>query len=215
MQEPNGSSDKLISVLDNPDVKMGEIKKIAKEIKLDHELAMSLWCSGGYRARLLAVLILDKRTLDEGVIARMVEDLQSNDNDERNRVTEWLMTNQLLREKRLTTLVLSWQRHESPDLRRMFWYHQARLRWTGQTPPENTADLVDAIDASLMNESPEVQWAMNFAAGWIGVFDIRFRARLMEIGERDGLYKGDPVPRNCTPDYLPEFIRIEVAKREQ
>ena len=28
-----------------------------------------------------------------------------------------------------------------------------------------------------------------------------------------GLYKDEKVAKNCTPSYLPEFIRIEVAKR--
>lgn len=31
---------------------------------------------------------------------------------------------------------------------------------------------------------------------------------------RHKLYKDDPVAKNCTPSYLPEFIRVEVAKRE-
>ncbi len=215
MPDVQFSSQELISRLDRPDTKMGEIKSIAKQIKRDHDLALELWESEKYYPRLLAVLILDKKLLDENRIDRMMKDLRSNGYDERNRVSEWLMANQLMKDKRLTELVLGWQHHETPDLRRMFWYHQARLRWTGQAPPRNTAELVDAIDADLKNEAPEVQWAMNFTAGWIAVFDIRFRERLKTIGEREGLYKGVPVPRNCTPDYLPEFIRIEVAKRSQ
>ena len=34
------------------------------------------------------------------------------------------------------------------------------------------------------------------------------------MGKTLGLYKDEPVAKNCTPSYLPEFIRIEVAKRE-
>lgn len=88
-----------------------------------------------------------------------------------------------------------------------------RLRWTGQTPPDNTADLVAAIETNISQEEPEVQWAMNFTAGWIGVYDEENRARCMEIGEKTGLYKGDHVSKGCTPNYLPEFIAIEVNKR--
>lgn len=83
----------------------------------------------------------------------------------------------------------------------------------GQTPPDNNADLLSAIEIKITKEEPEVQWAMNFLAGWIGVYDQQNRARCVELGERTGLYKGQMVSKGCTPDYLPEFIAIEVNKR--
>ena len=61
----------------------------------------------------------------------------------------------------------------------------------------------------------EVRGAMTFCAGWIGVHEPEFRSRCMRIGEEIGLYKNDLVRKNCTPSYLPDFIRIEAAKREQ
>ena len=84
----------------------------------------------------------------------------------------------------------------------------------GKPPPEdNSAALLDALETDLADEEPEVQWTMNFCAGWIGVHEPEHRARCVELGQRTGLYKDDPVPRGCTPGYLPEFIRIEVEKR--
>jgi hypothetical protein len=38
-------------------------------------------------------------------------------------------------------------------------------------------------------------------------------ARCIKLGKALGLYKDEHVAKNCTPSYLPEFIRIEVAKR--
>ncbi len=209
------SSQELVSRLNSQDVKFGDIKKIAKEIKRDHDLAMELWASEQFFARLLSVLILDKKQLNQEVIETMAKDLQAHEPEERNRINEWLMANQLMKDKNLVTLLQTWEHHELPDLRRMFWYYQARLRWTGQKPPANTPKLVAAIEERLSEEVPEVQWAMNFAGGWIGVHDPQFRERMITIGERHGLYKGDPVPRNCTPDYLPEFISIEVEKLDK
>lgn len=209
------SSQELVSRLNGPNVKLGDIKKIAREIRRDHALVMELWASGQVPLRLLSVLILDKKQLNQELIESLVKDLQAHEPEERNRISEWLMANQLMKDKKLVILLQTWEHHELPDLRRMFWYHQARLRWTGQKPPENTPKLVDAIEERLSDEAPEVQWAMNFAAGWIGVHDPQFRERMIAIGERHGLYKGDPVPRNCTPDYLPEFISIEVEKLDK
>ena len=47
----------------------------------------------------------------------------------------------------------------SPLQRRTYWYYQARLRWTGQTPPKITPDLLSAIGASNAMEEPEVALA--------------------------------------------------------
>lgn len=43
--------------------KLGDLKKIAKEIKKNHELAMELWSTREYFSRLLAILIMDKKCL--------------------------------------------------------------------------------------------------------------------------------------------------------
>ncbi len=97
-------------------------------------------------------------------------------------------------------------------LRRLFWYHQARLRWTGKKPPENTGYLLDSLEKSMANAEPGVQWAMNFCAGQIGIHEPNFRNQCVKLGEKTGLYRDSPVARNCTPSYLPGFIRIEVEK---
>ena len=148
---------------------MGELKKIAKEIKKDHDLAMALWGSGEFQPRLLSVLIMDKKQLTQDVLDMLANDLMSHNDGDRARISEWLLANQLMKDKNTRALLESWEHHESPTLRRLFWYHQGRLRWTGQTPPDNTVSLLDALDQNLAREDPEVQWAMNFTAGWIGV----------------------------------------------
>ena len=119
-----------------------------------------------------------------------------------------------MKDKAIVALMQTWQDHSSDVLRRLFWYHQARLRWVGQTPPDNTAELLKTLEKKLSKEEPDVQWAMNFCAGQIGVHDPGFRARCIKLGEKTGLYKDEKVAKNCTPSYLPEFIRIEVAKRQ-
>lgn len=39
---------------------------------------------------------------------------------------------------------------------------------------------------------------MNFAAGWIGVYDEKYRAGCIELGEKTGLYKGDKEMREAS-----------------
>ncbi|SDX55114.1 DNA alkylation repair protein [Paenibacillus sp. CF384] len=197
----------------NSKTMLGDLRKIAKDIIKDHELAMELWSTEKLLPRLLAILIMDKKLLSEDVLNKLDKDMQIHTFDERNNLMDWLMANQLTKDKKNIALMELWGNSPSALQRRAFWYYQGRLRWTGQTPPDNTEDLLLAIEATIEQEEPEVQWAMNFTAGWIGVYDQKNRARCIELGEKTGLYKDQMVAKNCTPNYLPAFIAIEVNKR--
>ncbi|MBW7475683.1 DNA alkylation repair protein [Paenibacillus oenotherae] len=199
----------------NSKTKLGDLRKIAKDIKIDHELAMEFWSTEEFLPRLLAILIMDKKLLSEDVLNRLDKDMQIHTFDERNNLMDWLMANQLTKDKKNIALMELWENSPSALQRRAFWYYKGRLRWTGQTPPDNTEDLLSAIEANITQEEPEVQWAMNFTAGWIGVYDQKYRARCIKLGEKTGLFKDQMVSKGCTPNYLPEFIAIEVNKRNK
>src|SRR5688572_28706483 len=205
---------KLVAELTRAAMKLGDLKKRGSEIKKDHDLASELWSTGDYCPRLLAILIFDNKLLSVKVIDQLASDMLRHDAEERNQLADWLLANQLAKNKKLASLIATWEKNPSPILRRSFWYHQARLRWVGQAPPGNSAALLDSLEKSMANAEPEVQWAMNFCAGQIGVHEPEFRTRCIRLGETLGLYKDEHVAKNCTPSYLPEFIRIEVAKRE-
>jgi 3-methyladenine DNA glycosylase AlkD len=194
--------------------KLGDLRNIAKEIKKEHNLATELWATEKILPRLLAILIMDKKQLTSDVIDILFDDLQAHGLDERMQLADWLMANQLTKDKKTIALIESWENDVSPIKRRIFWYYQGRLRWTGQIPPNNTKQLLSAIEARMLQEEPEVQWAMNFTAGWIGIFDRAYRNECIAIGEKLGLYKDEVVARNCSPNYLPKFIALEVAKRK-
>ncbi|MFN7160315.1 MAG: DNA alkylation repair protein [Candidatus Gracilibacteria bacterium] len=208
----SSKAEKILDQINNK-TKLGDLRKIAKGIKKDHELAIELWSTGQFLHRQLAILIIDNKLLSQEVIDKLTVDMQEHTFFERNQLIDWLMANQLSKDKRTIALMESWENSTSTLQRRLFWYYQARLRWMGQTPPSNTEELLSAIEKQIEKEEPEVQWAMNFTAGWIGIYDKKYRARCIAIGEKTGLYKGQIVSKGCTPDYLPEFIEIESKKR--
>lgn len=192
--------------------KLGDLRTIAKDIKKDHELALELWSTENYFAKQLAILIMDKKLLTQEVINQLDNDIQKHNEDEKLQLIDWLMANQLAKDKQTIALMESWQNSNSALQRRLFWYHQARLRWVGQTPPPNTVELLSVIENEIENEVPEVQWAMNFTAAQIGIFQPEYRERCIYLGERTKLYKDEMVAKNCTPNYLPKFIAIQVKK---
>ncbi|MEI2272410.1 DNA alkylation repair protein [Sphingobacterium sp. ML3W] len=208
----SSTAENIITQISDKKTKLGDLRKIANVIKKDHELAMELWSTTHYLARQLAILLMDKKLLFKEIIDRLVSDIEQHQQDEKLQLIDWLMANQLTKDKRTIVLMESWENSTSPLQRRTFWYHQARLRWAGQTPPPNSEELLSKIETRIENEVSEVQWAMNFTAAQIGIFQETFRKRCINIGEQTGLYKNEMVAKNCTPNYLPKFIAIQVAK---
>ena len=195
--------------------KLGDLRKIAKEIKRDHELAMELWSTRNLNARLLAILIMDKKQIDQDFVNQIDNDIQEYEETERLQVIDWFMANQLMKDKKTVALIESWKNHPSTMLRRIFWYYQGRLRWSTKTPPDNAPELLASLEKDMATAEPEVQWAMNFTVAQIGINEPQHRASCIAFGEKLGLYKDDPVPRGCTPAYAPAWIDQEVAKLEK
>ena len=210
--EISSKAKNIVGQISDKITKLGDLRKIANDIKKDHELAIELWSTGGYFARQLAILIMDKKLLSEELIDQLVKDITKHKQDERSQLIDWLMANQLSKDKKTVALTESWKDSPSALKRRVFWYYQGRLRWVGQTPPPNSEGLLSLIEKEIENEEPEVQWAMNFTAAQIGIFQPEYRSRCIALGERTELFKYEVVAKNCTPNYLPEYIAIQVAK---
>jgi 3-methyladenine DNA glycosylase AlkD len=205
-------AENLLTQIASKNTKLGDLRNIAKDIKNDNQLAMELWSTEHFFARQLAILIMDKKLLTEEVIDNLVTYINQHNENEKLQLIDWLFANQLTKDKKTIALIESWEDSQSSLKRRTFWYYQARLRWTGQPQPDSE-NLLSKIENKIEKEQPEVQWAMNFTSGWIGVYEKEHRNRCVALGENTGLYKGQMVSKGCTPDYLPEFIKIESNKR--
>lgn len=206
-------AEKILTQISDKNTKLGDLRNIAKDIKKDHQLAIELWSTKHFSARQLAILIMDKKLLSEEVIDNLVSDISQHNQNEKLQLVDWLMANQLTKDKKTIDLIESWEVNQSSLKRRIYWYYQGRLRWTGQIPL-NSEGLLTKIENRIEKELPEVQWAMNFTTGWIGVYEKKYRSRCVKLGEKTGLYKGKMVSKGCTPEYLPEFIAIESNKRK-
>lgn len=205
-------AENILAEVSGKNIKLGDLRKIANEIKKDHSLAMELWATKHFFARQLAILIMDKKQLSQEVIDDFDKDIRQHKEEERLQLIDWLMANQLSKDKKTIALMESWENSPSSLQRRIYWYYQARLRWVGQTPPPNSEELLSKIESRIEKEEPEVQWAMNFTAAQIGIFQEEYRERCVTLGERTGLYQDEIVAKNCTPNYLPKFIAIQVDK---
>src|SRR5690606_254908 len=173
----SSKAENILTQISNKQTKLGDLRKIANGIKKDHELAMELWSTEHFLARQLAILIMDKKQLTQEIIDNLDSDIKQHNKEEKLQLIDWLMANQLSKDKMTISLMENWENSPSPLQRRIFWYYQARLRRTGQTSPPNTEELLAKIENRIEKEEPEVQWAMNFTAAQIGIFQEKYRSR--------------------------------------
>ena len=103
----------ILSQIDPQTTKLGDLRKMAKEIKIDHELALELWSNGDFLPRQLSILIMDKRLLTQELMDKLDADIRSHSIDERNQLMDWLMANQLAKNKKTISLIESWE--DSPS----------------------------------------------------------------------------------------------------
>lgn len=142
----SSKAENIYAQINDKTTKLGDLRSLAKDIKKDHELAMELWSTGEYLPRQLAILIMDVKFLSQELINKLDNDIQHHIMEERNQLIDWLMANQLSKDKKTVALMQSWQNSPSALQRRTFWYYQGRLRWMGQTPPPNTEELLSSIE---------------------------------------------------------------------
>ena len=99
----SSKADNILNQIDEK-TKLGDLRVIAKDIKMDHDLGMELWASGKFLARQLAILIMDKKQLSQELINKLVNDIEQHNEEERNQLIDWLMANQLSKDKKTTAL---------------------------------------------------------------------------------------------------------------
>ena len=58
----------IYTQINKDNTKLGDLRKIAKDIKRDHELSLELWSTGKFFPRQLAILIMDKKLITQELI---------------------------------------------------------------------------------------------------------------------------------------------------
>jgi 3-methyladenine DNA glycosylase AlkD len=187
-------------------VKHGDIRVLAKKIKTNHDLAMSLWKTGNVDAQLLATLLIKPRTLSAQEVNRMVRSISF------AHVADWL-----------TSYIIK-QHPDKETLRRMWmaaddrWASRAGWALTAERVVKNPegldpAELLDRIESEMGNADPEVQWTMNSTLAEIGIHFPKLRKRALAIGEALGIYRDYPVSKGCTSPFAPKWINAMVGRQ--
>ncbi|WP_373355371.1 DNA alkylation repair protein [Pseudoroseicyclus sp. CXY001] len=187
-------------------VKMGDIRKLAKASKGGHELALELWETGQFEARMLAILLMKPKRLSAEEMEGLIRENRV------MQVSDWLNSYVLKQHPAKEELRQRWESAEDPMLARAYWSLTAE-RVT--KAPEGLAlgPLLDRIEAEMAEAPPEPQWTMNNTLAAIGINHEAERERALEIGERLGVYRDYPTPKGCTSPFAPLWINEMVGRQ--
>jgi len=189
-------------------VRLGDIRKLAKEIKTDHALALSLWETGNIDARFLAILVMKPELLTRTEMDRMVRSVAF------VRVADWLSDYVIKLHPEKEPLRQAWMETEDPMAARAGWALTAAR--VGKSPEglDFTA-LLDRIEDEMGTAAPEVQWTMNNTLAGIGIHFPKHRKRAIAIGEKLGIYRDYPVSKGCTSPFAPIWINEMVSRQSK
>lgn len=184
----------------------GDIRKLARKIKINHELGLKLWKTGNVDAQLLAVLILQPKSLSARDLEKLVKSAAF------AHVADWLHSYVVKVHPEKETLRQKWMATNHPMAARFGWGLTAG-RVTKDPNGLDLPALLDRIEAEMAKADPLVQWTMNTTLAEIGIHHPKHRKRALAIGEKIGLYKDWPVSKGCTPPYAPIWINAMVKRR--
>jgi 3-methyladenine DNA glycosylase AlkD len=187
-------------------VQLGDIRKLAKKVKIDHELAMSLWETGNVDAQLLATLLINPKNLSAEEMDRIVRSVTF------VHVADWLNAYVVKQHPDKEALRQEWMVTDDRWAARAGWSLTAG-RVVRSPEGLDLPALLDRIESEMGNADPAVQWTMNSTLAEIGIHFPKLRDRAVAIGEALGIYRDYPVSKGCTSPFAPIWIDAMVRRQ--
>jgi 3-methyladenine DNA glycosylase AlkD len=187
-------------------VKLGDIRVLAKKIKTNHELALSLWETANVDAQLLATLLITPKNLSAEEMDRLVRSVTL------VHVADWLNAYVVKQHPDKETLRQEWMDTDDRWAARAGWSLTAERVMKRPEGLDLTA-LLDRIESEMGNADSVVQWTMNSTLAEIGIHFPKLRKRAVAIGETLGIYRDYPVSKGCTSPFAPIWINAMVGRQ--
>jgi len=187
-------------------VGLGDIRAVAKEIRTDHALALSLWETGNVEAQLLATLVIEPKNLSAKAMNKMVRSIAW------VRVADWFTSYVVAKHPEKETFREGWMAADDHWAARAGW-HLTSERVASSPAGLDLPELLDRIEWEMADAPPEVQWTMNYTLAAIGIHAPKLRKRAIDIGEKLGIYRDYPVSKESASPFAPIWINAMVSRQ--
>jgi len=170
------------------------MKPFAKKIKVNHELAKSLWATGNHDAQVLAGMIADPQQADDALLDSWANDLYNYALGDA--VTSFTARTALARKK-----AEEWMKSESEWITMVGWHVLGDMAMNNQDLSDDYyLPYLDIIERDLHSARNRTRYGMNNALIAIGSRPT-LRARAIEVAKNLGKVIVDHGDTSCkTPD---------------
>ncbi|MCK0089793.1 DNA alkylation repair protein [Rhodococcus sp. HNM0563] len=191
---------------DNHGVNLGQLRAIAKRLKVQQDLAEQLWETGDSAARLLAILISRPKAFTRDALDTMLREARL------PKVQDWLVNYIVKKSPHADELRVLWFDDPDPVVASAGWALTSE-RVVKKPESLDLAGLLDTIEAQMKDAPERLQWAMNTCLAQIGIEHPEYRARALDIGNRLKVLEDYPTSRGCTSPFAPIWITEMVNRK--
>ena len=190
-------------------VKIGDLKKIQKRIKMDYQLALDLYDSGNYDAMYLAGLIADDARMTKKDLQRWVDKAYAGGLS--GFTVPWVASGSPHGQE----LALEWIESKKPPVAAAGW---GTLSSLVAIKEDSDLDLVQLkrllqrVEKSIHQAPDAVRYAMNMFVIAVGSYVKPLTDLALKTGEKIGELKADLGNNSCQVFSSPDYIR-KVQKR--
>ncbi|WP_312978433.1 DNA alkylation repair protein [Corynebacterium sp.] len=200
---------------DDHAVNLTKLRAVAKETgtgrtaAVKHEIGTALWQTGDSACRLAATLLLRPKAMETDELDEMLRDART------PKVHNWLLNYVVMKSGRADELRPRWFDDPDPTVASAGWAltTQRLVKRGDEVSSTEIRGLLDTIESTMADSGERLQWAQNECLAQIGIHYPGFRDRAVSVGERLGVLKDYPTPKNCTSPYAPVWIAEMVSRQ--
>ncbi len=188
-------------------VSYGNLGKLKKRVKIDHELALALWETGNHDARVFATMIADASSATKKQLSAWSKDLDSY-------VTSDALASFVARTPHARALAEKWRGARGEWIAAAGWNLTSGLTRTATELPDTYfGALIPLIEERIHNAKNRVRYAMNGTLIGIGIRSPGLQRKAVAAAKRIGKVEVDHGETGCkTPDAIP-YIAKAVARK--
>lgn len=190
-------------------VGMIQLRNLAKELKVDHPLALKLWETGNIDAMLLSSMIMEASKISLEQAENMVMPLSYPP------LIDEFAFNTLKNIPFAKILKQKWVRSNTASLGRAGWNLLIDQIISGKFQSLSIDNILADIESNMIDADKLKQEAMNRCLCEIGIRMSEYTSRCIAVGEKIGRLNEFSVSEACASTYAPEWIAAGIKLREK
>ena len=186
-------------------VKYGDLAKLVKRIKVDHDLALALWDSGNHDARVLATMIADPEGLTARVLGAWINDVD-------NHVLSCALAGIAGKSPAGRKIMPRWMAAKGEWPAATGWMMLGGIAAVPDALPKTKCrELLKTIEKRIHGSPNRVKYSMNTALISIGTYVPGMEEAAVKTAERIGQVEVDHGLTNCETPLAAPYIRKAAA----